>query len=245
MRDFTVTFDFHNTLFNSEAWFQIEVFDLPGAWLRWRALQFGEEATAELIAEANGAYRRLRAAIHAHGHELSAEGCLDIVLPQVGITASDVDISEGVEAIMLATLEGISPVDGVIDTIRELEARGARLGIVSSAVYHPFLIWSLDLHGITDAFDSIVTSASAGWYKSRPEIYWSALAELGARPEGALHLGDSARFDVATGRRAGMKTVWYRREGAKPLEDDIGPDMTLTSLVGAAPSIVELLELSG
>ncbi|MCC6703322.1 MAG: HAD family hydrolase [Thermomicrobiales bacterium] len=241
MRDVTVTLDFHNTIINSDAWFQIEVFDLPGAWLRWHAAARNTEADPELIVEANAAYRRLRQAIHEHGHELTAEACLEIVLPQVGVSASDVDIIEGTEAIMFETMAGISPVDGVIDLIRDLEAADVRLGIVSSAVYHDFLLWSLDRYGITDAFDGIATSASVGWYKSRPEIYWNALDELGATPDRALHLGDSARFDVATGRRAGMQTVWYQRPGAKPLDDDPGPDLTLQSLVGSAPLILDRL----
>ena len=242
MRDATVTIDFHNTIINSDAWFQIEVFNLPGAWLRWHAAQRNDVADPAVIEEANAAYRRLRKAIHEHGHELTAEASLEIVLPQVGVYASEVDIAEGTEAIMRETMIGISPVDGVIDLIRDLDASGVRLGIVSSAVYHPFLIWSLDQYGITEAFDSITTSASVGWYKSRPEIYWSALESLGSTPDTALHLGDSARFDVVTARRAGMQTVWYQRPGAKPLEGDAGPGLTLQSLVGAAPLLLDRLD---
>jgi HAD superfamily hydrolase (TIGR01509 family) len=241
MRDATVTFDFHNTIINSAAWFQIEVFDLPGAWLRWHATQTGTEADPEQITQANAGYRRLRQAIHEHGHELTAEACLDIVLPQLGIKVSDVDLAEGVEAIMFDTLADISPVHGVIDLIRDLEKDGIRLGIVSSAVYHAFLDWSLERYGIADAFDSITTSASAGWYKSRPEIYWNALAALDSRPDRALHIGDSARFDVATGRRAGMQTIWYQREGAKPLENDPGPHVTIQSFADATPLVLERL----
>lgn len=241
MRDVTVTLDFHNTIINSDAWFQIEVFDLPGAWLRWRCVQLGESVDQTLIDEANAAYRRLRKAIHEHGHELTAEACLEIVLPQVGVFASEVDIAEGTEAIMTDTMNGISPVDGVIDLIRSLNAEGIRLGIVSSAVYHPFLLWCLDRYDLTDAFTAINTSASVGWYKSRPEIYWSSLDALDATPERSLHLGDSARFDVATARRAGMQTVWYQRPGAKPLENDPGPDLTLSTLVGATPRVLERL----
>lgn len=241
MRDATVTLDFHNTIVNSAAWFQIEVFDLPGAWLRWRATQTGIKVDPATIEEANAGYRRLRQAIHEHGHELTAEACLDIVLPQLGISVSDADLAEGVEAIMAETLADISPVDGVIDLIRDLQAEGVRLGIVSSAVYHAFLDWSLDRYGIKDAFDSIVTSASAGWYKSRPEIYWNALDALDSAPERAIHIGDSARFDVATGRRAGMQTIWYQREGAKPLENDPGPHATIQSFAGAAPLVLDRL----
>jgi HAD superfamily hydrolase (TIGR01549 family) len=241
MRDTTVTFDFHNTIVNSAAWFQIEVFDLPGAWLRWQAAQQGVKADDAVVAEANARYRHLRKAIHEHGHELTAEACLDIVLPQAGVFATEVDIAEGTEAIMRATLDDISPVDGVIDLVRELKREGVRLGIVSSAVYHPFLLWSLDRYGIRDAFDSISTSASVGWYKSRPEIYWSALESLGSSNHQALHIGDSARFDVATGRRAGLKTIWFQRPGATPLDNDPGPDLTVQTFVGSTPKVFDLL----
>ncbi len=241
MRNQTVTLDFHNTIINSDAWFQIEVFDLPGAWLRWRSATREEAIDQALIDEANASYRRLRKAIHEHGHELTAEACLEIVLPGVGVSASDVDIAEGTETIMAETMEGITPVDGVVELIRELDAEGVRLGIVSSAVYHSFLTWSLERYGLTDAFAEVCTSASVGWYKSRPEIYWSALDALGATPEQSLHLGDSARFDVATARRAGMRTVWYRRPDARSLDDHPGADLTLDSLDRAAPLVLEQL----
>lgn len=241
MRNRTVTFDFHNTIVLSDAWFQVEVYDLPGAWLHWYAAERGDPPNDERIERANTAYRRLRKAIHAHGHELSAEACLDIVLHEVGVEASPETIAAGTDAIMRDTLAGIAPVPGVIELIEELDAHGIRLGIVSSAVHHPFLLWSLDLLGVTDAFGAIVTSASAGYYKSRPEIYWSALNELGASPSRSLHLGDSARFDVVTARRAGMQTAWLQRPGASPLPDDEGASVTFQSLVGAAPRLLERL----
>jgi FMN phosphatase YigB (HAD superfamily) len=239
MRDSAVTFDFHNTIALSQAWFQIEVFDLPGAYLRWRAEQQDRPADQALIERANAAYRQLRKAIHQHGHELTAEQCLDLVLHQVGLDESPETIERGTEAIMRATMEGIAPVPGVIETIRALRDTGVRLGIVSSAVYHPFLLWTLDQFGIGDAFDSVTTSASAGFYKSRPEIYWSALELLDADPGQSLHLGDSFRFDVVGARRAGMRAAWLQRQGAEPLPDEPEPELTFQSLVGAAPILME------
>jgi putative hydrolase of the HAD superfamily len=138
-------------------------------------------------------------------------------------------------------MEGIAPVPGVIETIRALQLTGARLGIVSSAVYHPFLLWTLEEFGIRDAFEVVTTSASAGFYKSRPEIYWSTLDVLDADPGQSLHLGDSFRFDVVGARRAGMRTAWLQRQGAEPLPDEKDPDLTFQSLVGAAPILLERL----
>lgn len=242
MRDSAVTFDFHNTIALSQAWFQIEVFDLPGAWLRWRAEQVGHPADQALIERANAGYRQLRKAIHQHGHELTAEQCLDLVLHQIGLDESPEMIERGTEAIMQATMDGITPVPGVIETIRALRDTGVRLGIVSSAVYHPFLLWTLELFGIRDAFEAVTTSASAGFYKSRPEIYWSALELLDADPGRSLHLGDSFRFDVVGARRAGMSTAWLQREGAEPLPGEPAPELTFRSLVGSAPVLLERID---
>jgi FMN phosphatase YigB (HAD superfamily) len=241
MRDAAVTLDFHNTIALSAAWFQIEVHDLPGAYLRWRASLNGGEADQALIERANLAYRQLRRAIHQHGHELTAEQCLDLVLHHVGLNEPIQRIEAGTEAIMRDTMEGIEPVPGVIETIRALQLTGARLGIVSSAVYHPFLFWTLEAFGIRDAFEVVTTSASAGFYKSRPEIYWSALDLLDADPGQSLHLGDSFRFDVVGARRAGMRTAWLQRKGAEPLPDEPEPELTFQSLVGAAPILLERL----
>ncbi len=241
MPDSAVTLDFHNTIALSDAWFQIEVHDLPGAYLRWRASQNGHTADDALIKQANASYRALRRAIHQHGHELTAEQCLDLVLHHVGLDEPASRIEAGAEAIMRSAMDGIAPVPGVIETIRELRREGVQLGIVSSAVYHPFLLWTLDEFGVRDAFDSIITSASAGFYKSRPEIYWSALDALDANPGQSLHLGDSFRFDVVGARRAGMITAWLKRPGAEPLPDEPEPELTFQSLVGAAPTLLERL----
>jgi FMN phosphatase YigB (HAD superfamily) len=58
-----------------------------------------------------------------------------------------------------------------------------------------------------------------------------------------VHVGDSFRFDVAGASRAGMGTVWLRRELSQPDDASIRPDLTLTTLEAAAPEILTLLRL--
>jgi FMN phosphatase YigB (HAD superfamily) len=240
--DRVVTFDFHNTIAHAESWFAIEIRGLPGAFLDWRAGLDGDLADPELVIEGNALYRLLRGSIHRHGHELTAEQCIDIVLRRLGYFEPASIIDEGTEAIMRASLSDIAPVPGVIDTIETLAGDDVMLGIVSSAVYHPFLLWTLEEFGVAQHFSAVTTSASAGYYKTRPEIYWDALSQLDADPAGVYHLGDSYQFDVLGSRRAGMRSGWYQRPGATPPEDTGAPDLVFGDFAGIGNQLLERLE---
>lgn len=240
MRDGAVTFDFHNTLVRCDAWFELEVRRLVSAFLAWQTAERGVAAEPSLLAAADTAYRRLRAEIAEHGNELSADTSVGRVLADLGVSVDPGTIRRGVEALMRDALGGVSPLPGAVGTVRALHAAGVPLGVVSSAVYHPFLEWNLDRFGLNDAFADVTTSASAGFYKSRPEIFWHAAAALGVAPERVVHVGDSYRYDVAGARRAGMRTAWLR-DGGSPAPDGPPPDLTLGELTGAAPRILDLL----
>ena len=129
-----------------------------------------------------------------------------------------------------------------MQTVRAIHNAGIPIGVVSSAVYHPFLEWTLEKFGISDAIQVIVTSASAGFYKSRPEIYWHAAELIGAAPSRMVHVGDSLRFDVGGAARAGFGTVWLQREGAEPTSDAPLPDLTVRTLLNSAAGIIGVLE---
>ncbi|HEU5432339.1 MAG TPA: HAD family hydrolase [Thermomicrobiales bacterium] len=240
-----ITFDFHNTLAHCDPWFDLEVHHLPSAFLRWLADHGGPVRSDETLADADAAYRRLRHAIVEHGNELPAEACVAYVLDDLGIAVDDATVERGVATLMRATLAEAEPTHGAIETVRALAETGVPLGIVSSAVYHPFLDWTLERFGIRDAFRDVTTSASAGFYKSRPELYLHAVARLDAVPERTVHVGDSWRFDVDGARRAGLRTVWLRRADASLPAGGAAPDLTVRTLVGAAPRILTLLAGAG
>jgi FMN phosphatase YigB (HAD superfamily) len=129
-----------------------------------------------------------------------------------------------------------------VETVRALHDDGIRLGVVSSAVYHPFLEWSLEMFGIASAFTTVVTSASAGFYKSRPEIYRRAAEHLGVSPNRIVHVGDSLRFDVGGASRAGMGTVWLQHRERREDERKFSPDLTLSTLTDSAAALQALLD---
>lgn len=237
-----ITFDFHNTLAACPEWFELEVRTLPSAFLEWWSSRLKTPVTAESAAEADSIYRDLRRDIMEHGNELTAEACLAQVFAHMRLDVPASDIQTGVAVIMRQALAGASPIPGAIETVRELHRTGVPIGVVSSAVYHPFLEWTLDAFGLLDAFDTVVTSASVGFYKSRPEIFLHSADVLGGDPAHMVHIGDSLRFDVGGASRVGMGTVWLRREGGRHTEDGFVPDLTLDSLVSAAPKIMQLLD---
>lgn len=236
-----ITFDFHDTLAHCDRWFDLEVRHLVSAYLRWRAAAAGLAFDEAAGADADAAYRRLRLAIMDHGREETAERCVAIVLDELGFPAEPGPIDAGVEHLMRGALADAAPTAGAVATVTAIADAGVPLGIVSSAVHHPFLEWTLERFGIRDRFSHITTSASAGYYKSRPEIYWHATDHLGLDPERTVHIGDSARWDVAGARRAGLRPVWLRRHAETVNDTGIEPELVIGSLEGAAPAILGLL----
>lgn len=235
---YAVTFDFHNTLARCDSWFELEVRRLVPAFLQWHATESRDDIDPATLEAAAASYRDLRREIIQHGNELTAEQCVATVLDRLGLSATEAEIARGVESLMRAASADLAPIPGAIDLVRALRKEGIILGVVSSAVHHPFLEWSLASFGILDAFSNIVTSASAGYYKSRTEIYSHALDSLGVSPDGAIHIGDSLKWDVSMAKRAGMKTIWLN---PMRLSSDQEPDLDLTTLVGALPNVLTLM----
>jgi putative hydrolase of the HAD superfamily len=145
---------------------------------------------------------------------------------------------------MRQALEEVRPMPGAVAAVRALRERGLRCGIVSSAVHHPFLEWTIERFGLGDAFATIVTSASSGYYKSRPEIYATALRGLGVGPGEAIHVGDSYRFDVQGARGAGLRAIWYADTAAALGQPDNEADATVADLA-TLPQVIATLDAGG
>lgn len=234
-----ITFDFHNTLASCDRWFDLEIRTLAAEVLRLlgNPLSTGEVTpTAEAVITA---YRTLRREVIRHGMELDAVAGTQETFRRLGIVHPDMVVASAIHELMRDCLDDLRPMPGAVDTVRALHSEGFALGIVSSAVYHPYLLWALDAFGILPLFSTVVTSASAGFYKSRPEIYRRALDDLGVDVASALHVGDSLRWDHLTPARMGIGTVLVSTEPPNLAADQPQPRLRLASLVDAAPAIAE------
>ena len=114
---------------------------------------------------------------------------------------------------MLAALE-FEPYPDVIPALRALREKGLRLVVASN--------WDCSLPdwlgpaGLRELVDGVVTSAAVGAAKPDPELFRRALEIAGARPEEALHVGDSLVNDVEGARAAGIRAVLLVRSGEPP-----------------------------
>jgi HAD superfamily hydrolase (TIGR01549 family) len=211
-----VLFDFHNTLVTCDAWLELEIRTLPGLVLRLlreRGLLDGEPDHSE--DEARRLFRALRHRVHDSGVELSAfEGARE-VLHEMGYRPPDNAIAAAVEELEYACLPDLRLIEGAVATLEQLARAGYRLCIVSSAGYPPFVERALEEHRLRDYFAAVLTSTGEGIYKSNPEMYRRAAERLGVGPGEAVHVGDHARFDVATAKSAGLRAIWFAAEAER------------------------------
>ena len=94
---------------------------------------------------------------------------------------------------------------GAVETVGELARRGYRLAIVTSRRRRATLR-GLQLCGLVEHFEVIVTPEDVTEAKPHPEPVLFALDRLGVAPDEALFVGDSPH-DVAAGRGAGTRTA--------------------------------------
>ena len=237
-----MTFDFHNTIATCDPWFYLEIRDLPMEVLR--DLDPSAAATVDPD-EIRASYRALRHAVIASGREVDAVTSVEQVLGQHEVPFATDRIAGSVDRLMRGMIEHVAPVPGAVETVRAVAASGVDVGVISSAIYHPFLEWTLDAFGLGDVLRFIHTSVSTGIYKSDPAIYHQAMATVGASPARSVHVGDSLRWDVGTAREAGMRTVWFANGHvdafATPGEGG-EPDLTIRTMVDAAPLILGQIE---
>lgn len=233
-----VSFDFHDTIAICPRWFHLETRHLVSA-THAALVAAGRLPPGPDAAELDTAYRRLRLAIHEHGREQDATSCVREVLADFGIACPPETIAGAIAALQHATLEEAQPRPGIVAAIAELAAAGVPIGVTSNAVYHPFLLWTLERFGLLPRLRSVISSASCGYYKSRPEIFHATAAALGVPPARLVHVGDSFRFDVLAARRAGLRAVWLNLAGEQPPEPDAA-DLVVDDLDGLAGKLLAL-----
>lgn len=238
-----ITFDFHNTVAHCNSWFELEIRQLPAAVLAHLARQDVRSTSATLQEPATVAYRALRKQVIDTGGELSAQECVERTFDEIGHSIAPNAIAGAIDKLMRDCLVDLKPVPGVVATISAILDSGIPVGIISSAVYHPFLEWSLAEFGLLDRLAFVVTSASIGYYKSDPRIYRCAYGRAGAQLHLGVHIGDSPQWDVTMAQKAGLGTVLYAAgpDPRMPGRDDAEPDLILHSLQNAHKPLLKLL----
>ncbi|MEX2426279.1 MAG: HAD family hydrolase [Thermomicrobiaceae bacterium] len=236
---YLVTLDFHNTLFQCDAWFRLEVETLPVAVMQHPGAGLSASTIRVLKDTALQQYREIRQEAMSSGIECDAVTSVQRVFQNLELDLAPQSIEELVRQIMFETVVYANPLPGATELVGQLYDDGVPLAVVSSAAYHPFLQWCLERFNMRDAFHHVVTSAACGIYKSNPAIYTHTLELFQQQPESAVHIGDSHRFDVTSASSVGMKTILLSEDIDQDL--DPAPEAIIRSLGDAGPHLDRLL----
>lgn len=121
--------------------------------------------------------------------------------------------------------------DDVVPALRELAARGYRIGVISNS--HRSLDAFREHFALQDVIHCGVSSFEHGYLKPHRSIFDEALARAGATAETSVMVGDSVRHDVSGALAAGLRAVLLRRSGDVPDDAPAG-----------VPIIQSLIELA-
>jgi HAD superfamily hydrolase (TIGR01662 family) len=99
--------------------------------------------------------------------------------------------------------------DDVEDVLRDLTARGVRIGLISNS--HRCLASFQSHFELQGLISATVSSSKHGFMKPHPSIFSAALQLVDVDARDAVMVGDSVRQDVEGALRAGMRAVLLHR----------------------------------
>ena len=123
---------------------------------------------------------------------------------------------------------------GAAEAVEALRRKGLALALISNVPLPGQLyVRVLRRLGLAGSFASLHFSYDSHSRKPSPAMLRKALADLRARPDEAIMVGDRRRADVAAGRTAGIATAWVKSD------DGGGPraDVTVSSLIELAAQL--------
>lgn len=97
---------------------------------------------------------------------------------------------------------GLLPMPGVLELIRKLHEAGVLLAVASSSPRET-IEHNMEIFGVWDCLDTIVSGVECEKGKPEPEIYLKAAANLGVLPGECVVIEDSTN-GVKAGKAAGM-----------------------------------------
>ncbi|HEY5849816.1 MAG TPA: HAD-IA family hydrolase [Lysobacter sp.] len=88
--------------------------------------------------------------------------------------------------------------------------------------------------GVSAHFAFQLGAREHGTPKPAASIFHAACRQLDLAPGDVLHVGDDIEMDVVGAYRAGMRSCWINRDGARWPHPDLRPDLEFTTLAALA-----------
>jgi putative hydrolase of the HAD superfamily len=118
----------------------------------------------------------------------------------------------------------------ILDVLRELQADGYALGVVSNvSLYHDPMQRDLERLGLAPFLRAAVFSSEVRYRKPDPRIFRVALERVGVEPAHAVFVGDRLYDDVNGAQAVGMRAV-QTRQFRQEEDPDARPDAVIDHL---------------
>jgi putative hydrolase of the HAD superfamily len=227
---------------------------MPGSGGGYEAVLFDALGT---LVELESPWPLLRAALAAHGIEISEQQAREAMLAEM--TYYRAHHMEGQDAESLADLRARCATvlrENLPAAARRLPAAGLTEALLQAIRFRPYpdaapalgrlrLLgirsavvsnWDVSLRrilgeiGLGGLVDYIVVSAETGVAKPAPGIFEVALRRLGCPARKALFVGDSPETDIAGAHGAGLRAVLVDRSATAPDQEGVERIFTLENL---------------
>ena len=123
-------------------------------------------------------------------------------------------------------------VEGALELVEHLHAR-LRVAVVTNNTIAEQRE-KLATFGFAPHVDALVTSEEIGVAKPDARIFNAALARVGCAPADAVMVGDSWHHDVLGAVAAGLRAVWFNRQGGAHPDPFIAPQIASFTPTDAA-----------
>ena len=104
--------------------------------------------------------------------------------------------------------------DDVAPVLRELAARGLKIGLISNS--HRCLASFQQHFELDGLIAAAVSSSEHGYLKPHPSIFEAALKLAGVEADASVMVGDSLAHDILGARRVGMRGILVHRGAGPP-----------------------------
>ena len=126
--------------------------------------------------------------------------------------------------------ELVQPFPSSVKTLRELHARGIRMGLITngSPEFQRVKVRRFELE---QYFDFILIEGEFGVGKPDPRVFKHGLEQFCVSPTQVWMVGDDLEFDMRPAQGLGMGTVWVNHaDESLPTDGSIQPTRTICSL---------------
>jgi putative hydrolase of the HAD superfamily len=127
------------------------------------------------------------------------------IVQQTGAEPSDESLAQAAKDYARFTAHGLEPLDGVLDTLRQLRDSGLRLGLLTNCA--PDVPEILPETPLGRCFDATVYSCVAKAVKPAREVYELVVRSLDFDPDRILYVGDGSDGELTGAAAVGMRPL--------------------------------------